>query len=287
VFNERKLTLVERAIQVLNRTVIIISAVPPGVLYTPSGATRDQRGMDVSRRWTDLLSRFTVIPAKPVAPAPPEAAPAAAVLTDWTTAGWREIAWRLNALGFSHSASFLEAERRDPVVGRLWKDVLPYAWHPDRPALDVRQLIAEVAERAEHYYREIWATCTPAEKLVLGQVAEEGLVNEKTKRTVRVLMARGLVRRQPHFTLMNETFRQFVLSPQMQSEVDALEEQSSGAWDVMQWPFLIILIASLGFFFATQQELFKTVLGALTAAATLVPAIVKMATSFGERRSAA
>ena len=120
--------------------------------------------------------------------------------------------------------------------------------------------------------------------MVLGQVADEGLVNEKTKRTVRVLMARGLVCRQPHFTLMNETFRQFVLSPQMQSEVDALEEQSSGAWDVMRWPFLIILIASLGFFFATQQELFNTVLGALTAAAALVQAIVKMATSFGERR---
>src|SRR5262249_37454262 len=80
---------------------------------------------------------------------------------------------------------------------------------------------------------------TSDEKLVLGQVAGQGLVHGKTKRTVRLLMARGLVRRQPHFTLMNETFRQFVLSPQLRDEV-----------------------------------------------ARLVPAIVKVAGMFGERRTA-
>jgi hypothetical protein len=209
------------------------------------------------------------------------------VLSHSAAAGWHEVAWRLNALGFSRSVNFLEAERRDPLVRTLWKDVLPYAWHPDRPALDVRQLIVEVADRAEHYYREIWATCTAAEKLVLVQIAAESLVNEKTDRTVRVLMARGLVRRQPQFTLMNETFRQFVLSPQVRHEVDALEQQSSGAWDALRWPFVIVLMATLVFFFTTQQDLFKTVLGALTAAATLVPAVVKLVTSLGEGRTAA
>jgi hypothetical protein len=163
---------------------------------------------------------------------------------------------------------------------------LPYAWHPDRPALDVTQLLVEVGERAEGYYREIWATCTPAEKLALGQVAEEGLVNEKTKVTVRLLMARGLIRRQPHFVVMNETFRQFVLSPYVRSEVAALEEQSSGAWDVIRWPFLVVLIAILSFFFTTQQELSKTVLGVVAAAATVLPAVVKIASMFGDRQSA-
>jgi hypothetical protein len=272
----------------MSRTVIIISAVPPGMLFPPAGRADNPSDIDVTRRWTDLFSRFTVVPAEPIAVHARAAADThpIAVLTSGG-AGWREIAWRLNALGFSHSASFLEAERRDPVVGRLWTDVLPYAWHPDRPALDVRQLLVEVGERAERHYCEIWSTCSAAEKLVLGQIAEEGLVNEKTKRTVRALMARGLVRRQPHFTLMNETFRQFVLSSERQHEVAALEEQSHGAWDLMRGPFLIILIAGLGFFFATQQELFKTVLGALTAAATLVPIIVKVATSVGERRASA
>jgi hypothetical protein len=285
-FNERKLATLER-IETLHRTIVIISAVPPGVFFTASGATRDQNDIDSSRRWAELLSRFKVIPARPVAPVPPAREPEGAALTEWATAGWREIVWRLNALGFAQRAKFLEEEQRHPAVGRLWKAVLPYAWHPDRPALDVGQLLVEVGERAEGYYREIWATCTPAEKLVLGQVAEEGLVNEKTKMTVRLLMARGLIRRQPHFVVMNETFRQFVLSPYVRSEVAALEEQSSGAWDVIRWPFLVVLITILSFFFATQQELSKTVLGVVAAAATVLPAVVKIASMFGEHRSAA
>jgi hypothetical protein len=209
------------------------------------------------------------------------------VLSNWA-AGWREIVWRLNALGFSHSAGFLEDERRDPQVNRLWRDILPYAWHPDRPALDLTQLLVEVGERAENYFLEIWATCTPNEKVVLGQLAQEGLVNAKTGRTVRLLMARGLVRRQPHFVLMTETFRRFVLSAQTQTEVrtlEGLEEQSGSTWDTIKVPFLMALIASVAFFFATQRELANTALGIVTAAATAVPAILKVAGLFGERRS--
>jgi hypothetical protein len=286
-FNERKLATLERIVQTLHRTIVIISAIPPGVFFTASGTARDQNDVDSSRRWTELLSRFTIIPARPVAPVPPASEREGAPVTEWATAGWREIVWRLNALGFAQRAKFLAEEQRHPMVGRFWKAVLPYAWHPDRPALDITQLLVEVGERAEGYYREIWATCTPAEKLVLGQVAEEGLVNEKTKMTVRLLMARGLIRRQPHFVLMNETFRQFVLSPYVRSEVAELEEQSSGTWDVIRWPFLVVLITILSFFFATQQELSKSVLGVVAAGATVLPAVVKIVSMFGDRRSAA
>lgn len=63
----------------------------------------------------------------------------------------------------------------------------------------------------------------------------------------------------------------------------ALEDQSTGAWDVIRWPFMIVLIAVLCFFFAAQQELSKTVLGVLTAAATVLPTVVKVASVFGDR----
>jgi hypothetical protein len=164
--------------------------------------------------------------------------------------------------------------------------VLPYAWHPDRPPLDVGQLLVEVGERAENYYREIWSTCTREEKLVLGQLAQEGLVNYKTKKTLRRLMARGLVRRDPHFVLINETFRQFVLSSFSRVEVAALEHDATmSAWDAIRWPFLAMLVASLAFLFVTQHELFNTTIGVITAVAAAVPAIVKMANLFGDQRS--
>jgi hypothetical protein len=288
-FNERKLALVERITNVLNRTVVIISATPPGLFFTPLSTApgSEASSADWPRRWANLLTRFVVIPVNPVASAPLPTLPSTALFSNLATVGWREIVWRLNALGFALSTKFLEDERRDPLVGRFWKEILPYAWHPGRPALDLTQLLVEVGERAEAYYSDIWATCTPAEKVVLGQIAEEGFVNEKTKRTVRLLMARDLVRRQPQFALMTETFRQFVLSSSSQAEVDALEEQSSSTWDAIRWPFLTMLIAGVAFFFITQREAFNTALGTLTAAATVVPAIVKIASMFGDRRSAA
>jgi hypothetical protein len=284
-FAEQKLALLERIINVLNRTLVVVSAVPPSVVGAASGDSQDSMQADMTHRWDTVLSRFTIVPVMPVAAVPAMPSPAS-VLGGWSGTGWREIVWRISALGFSHSARFLEQEQQDPRVDRLWREVLPYAWHPERPPLDVGQLLVEVGERAENYYREIWSTCTREDKLVLGQLAEEGLVNYKAKTTLRRLMARGLVRREPHFVLMNETFRRFVLSSFSRTEVAALEEGSTtSAWDAIRWPFLALLVGSLAFLFVTQHELFNTTVGVLTAVAAAVPAIVKMANVFGERRA--
>ena len=285
-FAEEKLALLEHIINTLNRTLVVVSAVPPAAAGAASRDSQDSTQADMTHRWDAVLSRFTVVP---IAPVPAMPSPALG-LGGWSAPGWREILWRISALGFSHSAKFLELEQQDPRVDRLWREVLPYAWHPERPPLDVGQLLVEVGERAENYYREIWATCTREDKLVLGQLAEEGLVNYKAKATLRRLMARGLVRREPHFVLMNETFRRFVLSSFSRTEVMALEEDSieraPSAWDAIRWPFLALLVGSLAFLFVTQHELFNTTVGVITAVTAAVPAIVKMANIFGERRAA-
>jgi hypothetical protein len=266
---QQKLVLLDDLVSTVNRPVVVVSAVAPAP--------------------DEIPSRFSVVPIAPRATAAAVAADdvPASMLKGWTGAGWREIVWRLNALGFSRSATFLAHEREDAHVDRLWRDVLPYAWHPDRPPLDVGQLLIEVGERAEQHYAAIWSRCTREEKLVLGHLAEEGLVNYKTKKTLRRLLARGLVRRQPHFVLMNETFRQFVLSPAPRQDVAALEENSTtSAWDAIRLPFTALLFASLAFMFATQHELFNTTMGMITAVVAAVPAIVQMANLFGVRRAA-
>jgi hypothetical protein len=231
-----------------------------------------------------VLSLFTIVPVTPAArPAHVKTGPAA-LLPEWATSGWREIAWRLNALGFAHATRFLDSERDDPQVSRLWEQVLPYAWHPERTPLELGQLLVEVGERAEGHYREIWSACTPAERLALGHIAEEGLVNRKMKPAVRRLMARGLVRRAPHFVVMNETFRRFVLTVSSSAEATALEESVSNPWDAIRLPFLAVLAASLAFLFFTQHEFFNTTLAVVTGVGTAGTAIMKMASMFGHQR---
>ena len=154
-FAEQKLAMLEQIINTLNRTLVVVSAVPPSVAGgTASADRRDPSQADMTHRWDAVLSRFTVVPVVPVAPMPAMPSPAS-LFGGWSGAGWREIVWRISALGFSHSAKFLEQEQQDPRVDRMWRDVLPYAWHPERPPLDVGQLLVEVGERAENYYREI------------------------------------------------------------------------------------------------------------------------------------
>jgi hypothetical protein len=118
-------------------------------------------------------------------------------------------------------------------------------------------------------------------------------------------MARGLVRREPHFVVMNETFRQFVLSSLQRTEVALLEEDSAtSAWDAIRWPFFAALAASLAFLLVSQHDLrrayvssmfnttgyvsslFQTTLGVITAVAAALSTVVSIAKLFGEKRAA-
>ena len=184
---------------------------------------------------------------------------------------------------FRRSMGFLDDEAADLYVSQMWQALLVDG---SRVALDAAQFLVEADERLDRYYRRIWETCSPDQKLVLLQIAEEGFVNEKSSRVVRLLMARGLVTRRPNIRLMNETFRRFILSDTRRADAAAAEDQSTSTWDSVRWPFLIMLMAMLAFLFTTQHELFNTTLGVITALAAGIPVILKMASLFGEKRAA-
>jgi hypothetical protein len=278
-FSELKLVLLEHILLDISGTVEIYSTVPPSAFVE---SMRDGNGSDrasdplLAQRWASVFARFTVVPA---------AAGAESTfgrLADAASWRWREWVWTLLALGFSHRARFLDAERGDPQVGSHWRDVLPYAWLPERP-LNVSQLLVEVGDRAQKHYEEIWTNRTPSEQLVLGQLAQEGLINPKTRMTVRTLMAGGLIRRQPNFVLMNETFRQFVLAAFPRSEAAGREKASVSTWNTIRWPFFVLVVGSLAFLWSTQEQLFNSTLALITAVTAFVPAVLKLISTFSGR----
>ena len=289
-FNDRKLGFIERLLHVLHRTVMVVSAVPPNVflgsgISTPIGGSTSA-SPDAGPRWSNLLAEFSLIPIDETGE-PVPLLPESPRTMGWQRGGVGELLWQVNALRFSHSARFLDEESQDPFVKRVWIQVLPYAWHADRRApLDLSQLLVEVGERLENYYRGLWSSCTDSERVVLAHVAADGLVNEKDSRIVRSLMARGLVRRQPFFRVMNETFRRFVQSIESTQEMVALEGRVS-SWDTVRWPFLIMLGAITTVFFTTQHELFNQTVGIVSAVAAGLPALVKVISLFsGTQRDA-
>jgi len=278
--SEQKLQLVEHVLRNTSRTITIVSTLPPSA-YTESAST-DERGatpdVEWTRRWARVLDAFTVVRAANEQPS------SIGALREVATAGWREAVWRLNTLGFSSSMKFLESEDADPEVKSYWRRTLPYAWLPERP-LSVGQLFVEVGDLADKHYKEVWARHTPSEQLLLGQLAREGLVSPKARKTVRSLMAGGLVRRDPHFVLVSETFRRFVLSAFARSDAAELEKVSSSSWNTIRWPFFVLVVGSLAFLFATQEQLFNSTLSIVTGITAFVPAVFKLTSLFSGRTS--
>jgi hypothetical protein len=150
------------------------------------------------------------------------------------------------------------------------------------------QLLDEISERAEQYYSALWRTCAPNEQVVLMQIAQTGLVNGKTRKDVRRLLARGLLRRDPQLRLMNETFRRFVSAQCSTSALaQQLEQNLAGdAWNRVRVPFFAAIAVVLLFFFTTQRQTFDATIALLGGLAASLPAFLKTVSGFGQRGGA-
>jgi hypothetical protein len=145
-----------------------------------------------------------------------------------------------------------------------------------------QDLLDAIRRRADGHYRELWEACSTPEKLVLAQLAEEGVVNLRNREALAELIRKGLVVRDPHPRIMNQSFRGFVLAVETGLGVKELEHASAGGWDTVRhvvWPAL--LVAGL-FLLLTQRKYFNDVVPYVAALGTELAALFK---TFGGFRS--
>jgi len=143
---------------------------------------------------------------------------------------------------------------------------------PDGPQSEFRddQLLDLVSRHARAYYASLWAVLSTGERLALVQLAEEGLVNPNNRAVVHQLMAKGLIRRDRRFGIMNESFRRFAISATPRETVKEWEEEGIKMhWGVAR---ILLLLAVLVFLFLTQQEW----LAYATGFAAAVPALLQI-----------
>lgn len=261
-FSLKKLALLEELVGLQERTVVVISAVSPALLFSREKSDRtvttDSSPLSVERRWRNLLSLFTIAED--------------------------DLQGFLKRAGDS---SDIQSEVLRAECG-FNSHLLPIARDLDRHRhqFSDEQILEEFGERAEGYYQALWSSCPSEEQLVIEHLAEERLVNEKNRRVIRRLMARGFIRREPNFKLMNETFRRFVISSSHKAEVLAIEREAApSAWDRIRTPLFTGLAASIIFFLATQQELLDGLAASLTGVTAGLPAILRLLQVFGGNRS--
>jgi hypothetical protein len=233
--------------------VIIASTIsPPAFFILLSNA-------DLKKRWTAVLVAFVIATeAQLEAPQTEEAIP---MTRD-------NLAW---LRGETEQGAFLREIR---------EELAPHAATADR-----EQLIDEIRERSNTYYAGLWASCSEDEKILLQQLARDGLLNGKDRKAVRRLLARGLVRRRPNLRLFNETFRLYVLAAAKRDDVPLEGQEGPSAWDVIRLPLFVVIVSAIILIFATQKDLLNLTTGMVAALTTGLPAIVRLFGLFTERRS--
>lgn len=275
--NGKKLQWLERLLALADRTVIVVSNVTPAYVMTTQ-APADTDATAYAERWRALLHHFVIVTAEELDLRHEESRRRNATVSQITPPkSWlaKETAYNV-FLG--HLSKELEA---DDDLRRTRKE--------SDPETDQRRLLDELGERAETYFAGLWSNCREDEKLLLYHLAHNGLANARARRTIRRLMARGLVRRNPNLELFSESFRLYVLEAAQRENIVRVDRQKRGAstWDSLRVPFFVIIIAFILLLFATQKDMLTTTTALATALTTGLPVLMKLLGVFTERRTEA
>ena len=173
--------------------------------------------------------------------------------------------------------------RNDRYVWRICEDIKKSCAFASGE-LTRDRLLDEIKERTASYYLRVWESCSDDEKVVLGHVAQHGLVNAASRHVVRRLLVRRLLIKDPDTRLMNSTFRSFVLARDRVRLVTLLEGSAeASAWDRLRLPFALGAVAAAAFLFATQRDMFNQTVAALAGVAAAVPTVARVASVVARR----
>ena len=288
----KKLWLVEQLVQTRRRRLVILSAIGPFPLQhgglTGEPGSKGEEGPSVEQRWASLLtSSFVVIDLDPrfETEADAESKQPGRMTVLELNLGRGPRAWVRNFTARVKVRQYREIRRvldrecaGNPFLSSIHDDLSRMIRRRGDEGLDREEILAEIEDRASNYYEGLWACCSQVEKLALEHLAEDGFANYRDGKVVRPLIARGLVRRDPHLRLMNETFRRFVVSTIRRNEIAALEQDTqASAWDNFKRPFATILALVLVLFVATQKERFDATMAVILGATGVLPSLLKLA----------
>ncbi len=282
----KKLALVDQLMGDLEQTVVLLTKYPTYVL---AAAAKDAaRGNADSDRWPKLVARLTVIDIRTSPQSQQELSGTAAVVS------WRERLAQLWAAWTKPPDEDWQSELISVEAGRNRKlrricEELQRTLAFQSRELTCEQILEELAERAAPYYQRLWQGCDPDERVVLEHVAQYGLASAASRRVVRRLLGKGLLRKDPNLRLMNQSFQRFVLTAECRSEVAALEELAEpSVWDRLRLPLGLTSLATILFLVITQREAFDATVAMAAGVTTAVPTLVRLThflTQLGGRRN--
>ena len=273
--------------------VIVIGSVDPTIAFQDQSVTATGHAKPVEQNAEDQAVSDI---------GPKENLAAARAYSTWQTAFYQEMhdsqmyradlelisdEFNLNAEHVQHCIRILAHEfhmtrwlrqRGRNLMGRICRDYMGF----DEAALR-RQIMLE----AEPLYQAIWNSCSRGEKVLLANLARDGIVNGKNKRGVYSLLNKQLMMLVPDPKLINDSFREYLQRDDIQQEADALSEKSSRtSWENLRTPLIVLLAAGGAFLIVTQHEIIDMSTAIVSAVTVLVPGIMKALDFFRNGRLA-
>lgn len=296
----RKLRLIQHVLYLPQRSVVIVSTISPLTMM----AIAHSAGAD-PEPWKETLRRFIWISDDQLSTIPQDSDDAKNLTMPEQLALLREqwTGFRAHVQSFRQqlTSSFVERmqrfaqsfRREDPAVWTTreagtdpeLKEIAEEL--KDRVFMSRAEVIDEFSERAASYYDTLWSSCADDDKLILCQLAREGLVNPRNRRSIRRLMGRGLIRRGPQLSLLNESFRKYVLNASVAEDVDVKHVDEHDTWSAISRPLAFVLIAVIVMFLITQKDLANTASAIVTALAGGIPALIKLIGVLTDRKQSA
>lgn len=121
------------------------------------------------------------------------------------------------------------------------------------------RIITRIMDLAQLYYDSILASCTPMERFVLSDMAQDMIVNSKNKMVVSLLINRGLlVVNGCAIRFMNESFRKHVLLRFTAEEEARLKEKlgdTGTSWHGYKLILVLIMIGLITFLFIANRSI--------------------------------
>ena len=134
---------------------------------------------------------------------------------------------------------------------------------------------------AESYFHWLFSGLSKSEKLVMMQLAQEGVVNPNSSDVIADLMAQGLIeRRWALLTVKERNFAKFLAHAVHRDTVKHWEKDIAGARPAsLQWSFLVLGVGVVAFLIYTQGAVFNTWVTYATGVAAAAPKILQFLSS--------
>ena len=140
------------------------------------------------------------------------------------------------------------------------------------------EVLMKIQSMAQPFYFSLWNTCSKEEKYILYDLADDGFVNTENKDILLLLMEKGLVFYDESFHIMNESFRNFILSNIKSSEALEMEKmlRKNGRWSAYSTVILIMVVSLIFFVVFAQESIVNQFLALLAGITATVPYLLRL-----------